>query len=67
MLRYPDKLVDMMMNYLEIPGPTSLDVFASMMEILVTCDETRQLFFVFDLFDMNKDQYICYKDAYELM
>lgn len=60
-------MVDTMMRYLDLSDPIKIDVYAEMMEIFITSDNLRQLYFWFDVFDLNHDGYIWYHDAYTAM
>lgn len=62
--KYPQEMVDVMIKYFDFKLGSYED-FISEMERFITNGEERQLYFCFDIFDFNKDKFICYQDTYQ--
>ena len=64
--RYPEFLVETMMKHLDLKNTTFED-FCNEIDKLINSTKDKQLCVVFDIFDTNKDKYICFEDIFNLI
>ncbi|CAG9313200.1 unnamed protein product [Blepharisma stoltei] len=62
--RYPQEMVEVMAKAIVIEGNQNFDSWSSIIEKFINSNDTKILKFCFELFDFNKDKYICTHDAY---
>jgi hypothetical protein len=53
LLRYPERMVHVMVAYFDFPEPVNYEGYVKVMEFFAANSEERQLYFIFDLLDLN--------------
>ncbi|CAG9316211.1 unnamed protein product [Blepharisma stoltei] len=64
--RYPTEISESMAKHFDFKNGT-LEEFCTEMDKFIGSSDEKHLAFCFDIFDFNKDKYICYQDAYLAM
>jgi Ca2+-binding EF-hand superfamily protein len=65
--RYPSEVVDKLMKGLDLSSPVTFDDYCTEIDKFLSFPDDKQLYFCFELYDLNNDRYICYSDIYKLL
>lgn len=62
--RYPSEMVEIITKSIIIEGNQNLEGWVAIIEKFINLSDDKILRFCFELFDFNKDKYLCTHDAY---
>lgn len=65
--RYPIEIVEKMMKSVDLSSPVSIEDYCTEIDKFLSIPDEKQLYFCFELYDLNNDKYICYSDIYKLL
>jgi Ca2+-binding EF-hand superfamily protein len=63
-VRYPDEFISSIAKYFSFGEGVSIESYISEFEKLLSMSDDRLLHFVFEAFDTNHDNYLCYADTF---
>jgi Ca2+-binding EF-hand superfamily protein len=65
--RYPESFAETISKYFNFGDGVILDAYIGEFERFLSQSDDRLLYFVFDVFDSNRDHYLCYADTFVMI
>lgn len=66
-VRYPDAFIDNICKHFTFSDGLIFDAYIGEFERFLSVNDDRLLHFVFDVFDTNRDHYLCYADTFQMI